>query len=83
MNHSRDELEDCVYDYLASQPDKYHSIGKIFQDITTNDTGHRCKDLTDEADDRIYFMWVCNNLRFLYEGVRYHVSVKTGYIYLS
>lgn len=78
MNHEIDELEDCVYDYLAANPDKYHLTQEIFYDITTKTTGHRCEGLTSSTDHKLYFTWICHHLKFFYEGVRFYYDGEGG-----
>ena len=82
MNHPREELEECVYDYLASKPNEYHISHIIFHDILTNSNMHHCNELTNSMSDKIYFTWACNNVRFLYEGIVHHRDMD-GTIYLA
>jgi hypothetical protein len=68
MDHKRENLDECVFDYLASNPDRYIHYRQIFEDIT-EDTGHRCSDLTDTLEDRRYFMTVCYSLNHQYKNI--------------
>lgn len=69
MNHTRARLGDCIFDYLASKPNRYIHHRQIFNDIRGS-TGHRCSELTDTIEDRRYFVAVCNVLNNRYKNVR-------------
>jgi hypothetical protein len=60
MNHSRDKLDECVFDYLPIQ--------KIFIDIMQS-TGHRCEGLTEILKDRIQFTSTCYGLNNSYKNI--------------
>jgi len=61
MNHSIDNLDDCIFDYLAARPGVPVHISQIYDDIT-KDVGHRCSDLNDTNNKDSYrkrFTTVC------------------------
>ncbi|ARF12049.1 ankyrin repeat protein [Klosneuvirus KNV1] len=73
MNHSLNQLDDCIFDYLALNADKPVSLAKIFNDIRSK-TGHRCNELTDSNNHRQYFLSTCYSLDRHYTNIKkiYH-----------
>jgi len=69
MNHSLNNLDDCVFDYLALNADKPVSLAKIFNDIRSK-TGHRCNELTDSHNHRQYFLSTCYSLDKHYTNIK-------------
>jgi hypothetical protein len=82
MDHTKDNLAECVFDYLASNPDRYIHYRQIFEDIT-RDTGHRCSELTDSLADRRYFMTICYSLNHQYKNIRKLCHNRDRDLYLA
>jgi hypothetical protein len=80
MDHTREDLDECVFDYLASNPDRFIPITRIFRGIT-GDTGHRCEVLTDRVSDRRFFAAVCHGLDNRYKNIR--KTRRNGTLYLA
>jgi hypothetical protein len=79
MDHTIDKLDECIFDYLASNPDRYIHYRQIFQDIT-GETGHRCTELTDSTEDRRYFLAVAYSMNNQYKNVRKHIRDRDLYL---
>lgn len=80
MDHTIENLDDCVFDYLASKPNTFVSIRTIYRNIMGN-TGHRCSALTDSIEDRKYFSSVCYGINNYFTNiVKRH---KSGLLFLS
>lgn len=69
MNHSLNNLDDCVFDYLALHADQPVSLVKIFNDIRSG-SGQRCNELTDSANHRQRFLAVCYSLDRSYKNIK-------------
>lgn len=79
MNHSRERLDDCIFDYLASKPNRYINYRQIFDDIR-GETGHRCSDLSETYEDRKYFIAVCNILNNRFKNIRKYYQDHDMYL---
>ena len=64
MDHSIDNLNDCIFDYLLSNIDKPKSFDEIY-DAISGTTGHRCSELSRYNSKKkygSYFLSLCYNL---------------------
>lgn len=80
MNHTKENLDECVFDYLTAHPNEYHSARNIFNAIR-GDTGNRCEELTNSKEDRMYFTCICYGLNNQFNNI--HKRVKFGTVYLA
>lgn len=80
MNHTKENLDECVFDYLTAHPNEYHSARKIF-DAVRGDTGNRCEELTSSKEDRMHFTCVCYGLNNRYNNI--YKRIKFGTVYLA
>jgi regulator of replication initiation timing len=82
MDHSIDNLNICLFSYLASIPDSPKSFIQIFNDIT-GETGHRCSELNDPVlrnANKNKFMISCYSLDNEYDNI--HKIYKNDVVYL-
>ncbi len=82
MDHTIDQLDDCVYDYLVSKINDPKSLVEIYNDITQNQ-GHRCTKLNDPKMRGIYkkkFVATCYTLNIHYENI--YKIYKNNKLYL-
>ena len=71
MDHTLDELEECVYDYLSSHPNEPKTFMEIYDDISGT-TGHRCSELQNLDNKIIYkdkFIMICYSLEKSYNNI--------------
>jgi ankyrin repeat protein len=69
MNHSLNNLDECIFDYLVLNADKPTALPKIFNDIRSG-SGHRCDGLTDKYNHRQYFLSTCYSLDKNYKNIK-------------
>ena len=69
MDHPLNQLEDCIFDYLASHANKLVPIEDIYFDITRTE-GHRCSQLVSRHDAKEYFISKCYTLDRNYKNIR-------------
>lgn len=79
MDHALDKLDECIFDYLASNPDRFIHHRQIFEDIT-GETGHRCSELTDSTEDHRRFLAVCYSMNHQYRNIRKEFHQKEIYL---
>lgn len=82
MDHSIDELDSCIFDYLVSKTNESKSVYQIFNDITS-DTGHRCSELNNYSKREINkkkFMTTCYTMENIFQNI--HKIFKDGSLYL-
>ena len=85
MDHSIEDLDECVFDYLVSNKDEIVSIYKIYHDITGK-TGHRCTALNDPKNRSIYkikFRTICYTLDNYYDNIYKYFNGEKLYLVYS
>jgi|AntRauTorckE6833_2_1112554.scaffolds.fasta_scaffold12793_2 hypothetical protein len=85
MDHSIENLDDCVFDYLVSNKDEIASIYKIYHDIT-GETGHRCTSLNDPKNRDVYkrrFRTICYTLDNSYDNIYKYFNGDKLYLVYS
>lgn len=70
MDHSPNKLDECIFDYLVSHANEIISIDKIFYDITTNNSGHRCSRLNSIPDAKKRVTIECYTLDRHYKKIK-------------
>jgi len=71
MDHRIEQLDACVFDYLASNPNELKSFIQIYNNIS-GPTGHRCSQLQDLSNRQKYkdmFMTICYTLDNKWENI--------------
>lgn len=86
MNYPLSELENCIFDYLASKPDILISINKILMDITCT-SGYRCDALehllsTNNHFGQKKFFEACDNLDSNFKNVHKFYNQDDNLFYL-
>lgn len=83
MDHTLEELSDCIFDYLSSEPETTKSLHQIYNSIT-GETGHRCSELNKAAHREINkrkFMVDCYTIDAKFENIK--KTFKNGKLYLT
>lgn len=79
MNHTKEKLDECVFDFLTSHSNRYYSAWQIYDSIRGK-SGHRCESLTTSRSDRMYLMCVCYGLNNRYRNIKKRVTRRTVYL---
>ena len=79
MDHTLDELDACIFDYLAANEDYPKSIDEIWIDITSDD-GHRCSELGNA--NKNFFVSTCYDMDINYNNIqKYFVNGRLYLVY--
>jgi hypothetical protein len=55
MDHSIEELDNCIFDFLVSKPNQWFGIDEIYESITCeSESGHRCQALKNNKHNGTY-----------------------------
>jgi len=71
MDHTLDELDACIYDYLAGHPNEPKTFMEIYEDISGT-MGHRCSALQNMSNKIRYqdqFIVTCYSIEKTYNNV--------------
>ncbi len=82
MDHTINELSECLYDYLVSNQDIPKNFEDIYKDVT-GDTGHRCSALLndDNTTNNIFkLLNVMYTLEYEYQFIHKYFDNNTLYL---
>lgn len=80
MDYKLSELSDCVFGYLAANPDEAQSLTNIWNHVT-GETGHRCSTLNQtNTKHKKLFLATCDTLDNNYQNI--YKFYKNGVFYI-
>lgn len=83
MDHTIDNLHQCIFDYLITRENVHVSVQEIFFHIT-QPFGHRCSALKkDNLQHYNKFLSICYNMHINYKNIRKYFKYDTCYLVYS